>query len=87
MNYGCLFEFSAIRCSLQKHLIKPNLQAAQFSPHGYRTGKNTRNAKQAEYKSVWCQEYTVKALDTVVRVKLYESKEEELCVSFGLPFV
>ena len=29
----------------------------------------------------------VKALDTVVKVKVYESKEEELCVSFGLPFV
>ena len=28
----------------------------------------------------------VKVLDTtVVKVKLYESKEEELCVSFGLP--
>ena len=25
----------------------------------------------------------VKVLDTVVKVKLYESKEEELCVSFG----
>ena len=49
--------------------------------------KSTWNAKQAEYKSIWCQEYTVKVLDTVVRVKLYESKAEELCVSFGLPFV
>ena len=29
----------------------------------------------------------VKILDTVVKVKVYESKEEELCVSFGLPFV
>ena len=29
----------------------------------------------------------VKVLDTVVKVKVYESKEEELCVSFGLPFV
>ena len=28
----------------------------------------------------------VKVLDTVVKVKVYESKEE-LCVSFGLPFV
>ena len=29
----------------------------------------------------------VKVLDTVVKVKVYESEEEELCVSFGLPFV
>ena len=30
----------------------------------------------------------VKVLDTVVKVKVYESKEEELCVSsFGLPLV
>ena len=29
----------------------------------------------------------VKVLDTVVKVKVYESKEVELCVSFGLPFV
>ena len=29
----------------------------------------------------------VQVLDTVVKVKLYESKEEELCVSFGPPFV
>ena len=29
----------------------------------------------------------VKVLDTFVKVKLYESNEEELCVSFGLPFV
>ena len=29
----------------------------------------------------------VKVLDMVVKVKVYESKEEELCVSFGLPFV
>ena len=29
----------------------------------------------------------VKFLDTVLKVKLYESKEEELCVSFGLPFL
>ena len=29
----------------------------------------------------------VKALDTVVEVKVYKSKEEELCVSFGLPSV
>ena len=36
---------------------------------------------------IWCQEYVVKVLDTVVQVKVYESKEEELCVSFGLPFV
>ena len=79
--------FCAIRCSLQKHLIKPHLQAAQFSPHGYRTRKNTRDAKQAEYNSIWCKKYTVKVLDTVVKVKVYESKEEELCVSFGLPFV
>ena len=49
--------------------------------------KNTRNAKQAEYKSIWYQEYMVKVLDTFVKVKLYESKEEELCVSFGLPSV
>ena len=28
----------------------------------------------------------VKVLDTVVKVKVYENKEE-LCVSFGLPFV
>ena len=33
-----------------------------------------------------CQEYTVKVLDTVVKVKLYESKEEGLCVSFGFAF-
>ena len=48
--------------------------------------KNTWNAKQAEYKSIWYQEYMIKVLDTVVKVKVYESKEEELCVSFGLPF-
>ena len=29
----------------------------------------------------------VKVLDTVVKAKVYESKEEELCVSFGLLFV
>ena len=29
----------------------------------------------------------VKVLDMVVKVKVYESKEEELYVSFGLPFV
>ena len=29
----------------------------------------------------------VKVLDTVLKGKLYESKEEELCVSFGLSFV
>ena len=29
----------------------------------------------------------VKVLDTVVKVKVYKSEEEELCVSFGLPFV
>ena len=28
----------------------------------------------------------VKVLDTVVKVKVYESREEELCVYFGLPF-
>ena len=49
--------------------------------------KNTRTAKQAEYMSIWCQEYMVKVLDTVVKVKVCKSKEEELCVSFGLPFV
>ena len=43
--------------------------------------KNTWNAKQAEYNSIWCQEYMVKVLDTIVKVKLYESKEEGLCVS------
>ena len=36
--------------------------------------------------SIWYQEYMVKVLDTVVRVKVYKSKEEELCVSFGSPF-
>ena len=61
--------------------VKVCLQAAQFSPHGYRPRKNTRNAKQTEYKSIWYQEYTVKFLDRVLKVKLYESKEEELCVS------
>ena len=49
--------------------------------------KNTWNAKQAEYKSIWYLEYMVKVLDTVVKVKVHESIEEELCVSFGLPFV
>ena len=49
--------------------------------------KNTRNAKQAEYKPIWCQEYTVKVLGTIVKVKVYESREEELRESFGLPFV
>ena len=33
-----------------------------------------------------CQEYTMKVLDTVVKVKLYESKEEGLYVSFGFAF-
>ena len=47
--------------------------------------KNTRNAKQAEYKSIWCQEYMVKILDTIVKVKVYESREEELCGTFGSP--
>ena len=64
----------------------PRLYAAHFSPHGYRPKKNTRNAKQAEYKSIWCQEYMAKILDTVVKVKLHESNEEGLCVSSGFPF-
>ena len=58
-----------------------------FYSHGYSPRKNTRNAKQAENMSIWCQEYMAKVLDTVVKVELYKSKEEELCVSFGLPFV
>ena len=71
---------------LYSRQVKVYLQAAQFSPHGYRPRKNTRNAKQTEYKSIWYQEYTVNFLDRVLKVKLYESKEKELCVSFGSPF-
>ena len=48
--------------------------------------KSTWNAKQAEYNSIWCQEYMAKVLDTIVKEKLCESREEGLCVSFGFPF-
>ena len=46
--------------------------------------KNTRNAKQAEYKSILCQEYMVKVLDTIVKVKLYERVKKKSCVSHKL---
>ena len=61
--------------------VKVCLQAAQFFPHGYRPRKNTRNAKQTEYKSIWYQEYTVKFLDTVLKVKLFEKVKKKSCVS------